>query len=114
MLASSQSQLPKLRPLDIRPHNQSGQPHILLRDPTQISDKSLLVPQPLAAALAFCDGTHDPQAICLAFEQQHGIALPLEWLEPLLEALDNALMLENERTALARTHTLATYRAAPF
>jgi hypothetical protein len=35
---------PKLRPLDIRHHRQNGQEYILLRDPLQLSDKTLLVP----------------------------------------------------------------------
>ena len=41
----------------MRPAIQGGQPCILLRDPLQLTDKTLLVPQPLAPALALCDGT---------------------------------------------------------
>lgn len=114
MTVSGVSQFPKLRPLDIRPHTQAGQMYVLLRDPTQISEHSLLVPQPLATALAFCDGTNDMQTVCKTFEQYHGLALPMDLLEQLVTALDEALMLENERTIQARAHTLATYRSAPF
>lgn len=114
MRAVSTSDYPKLRPLDMRPHTQAGQSYILLRDPTQLSDQNLLVPQFLAAALAYCDGAHDLTAIHQAFEQQHGIALPAELLTELLTMLDEALMLENERTAQMRTHTLAAYRQAAF
>jgi len=105
---------PKLRSLDIRPHTQAGQAYILLRDPTQISEHTLLIPQPLAAALAFCDGTHDTQAMCRAFEEQHGLALPKDLVVQLLTALDEALMLENDRTHQARAAALAAYRHAPF
>ncbi|MCX6045262.1 MAG: AmmeMemoRadiSam system protein B [Chloroflexi bacterium] len=108
------SDYPKLRPLDMRPHTQAGQSYILLRDPTQLSDKNLLVPQFLAAALVYCDGAHDLQAIGRAFERQHGVMLPADLLTELLAALDEALMLENARTAAMRTHTLAAYRQAPF
>jgi len=105
---------PKLRPLDMRPHTQAGQPYILLRDPTQLSDQNLLVPQFLAAALAYCDGDHHISEIGRAFAQQHGIALPADLLAELITALDEALMLDNERTALVRSHSLAAYRQAPF
>ncbi len=105
---------PKLRQLDMRPHTQAGQSYILLRDPTQLSDQNLLVPQFLAAALAYCDGAHDVRAISRAFERQHGVTLPADLLTELLTALDEALMLDNERTAAMRTQTLAAYRQAPF
>ncbi len=105
---------PKLRSLDIRPHTQAGQAYFLLRDPTQISDQNLLVPQFLAAALAYCDGDHDVKSICQAFEQQHGIALPADLLAELVTALDEALMLDNQRTAAARTQSLLAYQQAPF
>ena len=114
MLTDAASHFPKLRPLDIRPHTQAGQAYILLRDPTQISEHTLLVPQPLATALAFCDGAHDVHAMRKTFEEYHGLALPLDLLEELLTALDEALMLENERTVNARAQTLAAYRSAPF
>ena len=43
---------PKLRQLDIRPIVHDDQPYILLRDPQQLTDQQILVPQPLAAVLA--------------------------------------------------------------
>ena len=105
---------PKLRPLDIRPHTQSGQAYILLRDPTQISEHTLLIPRPLATALAFCDGMHDAHAIRMAFEEHHNMALPSDLLEQLLSALDEAFMLENTRADQARARTVEAYRLAPF
>lgn len=114
MLSVSQVRLPKLRALDIRPYRHQGQPHILLRDPTQISDQTLLVPQPLAAVLNFCDGKHDARAMRLAFERQYGMVLPASSVEQLLTALDEALMLDNEQFALAQKRTLERYRQAAF
>lgn len=104
---------PKLRPLSIRRHTQDGHLYLLLRDPQQITNASLLVPQPLATVLAFCDGTHDPQAMLTAFHGHTGIQLPLAMLEELLVALDEALMLENQRFFAAYEHTVAAYRCAP-
>ncbi len=50
-----------------------GQPYILLRDPQQLSEHQLLVPQPLAAVLAFCDGEHDVPAMVAAFQRHYGL-----------------------------------------
>jgi AmmeMemoRadiSam system protein B len=105
---------PKLRPLDIRPQQQNGRSYLLLRDPQQLTDKMLLVPQPLAMALAFCDGRHDARSIAANFGAQYGVNVPVSLIEELLDALDEALMLDNDRTAQAYTQALEAYRAAPF
>ena len=39
-MSTSSNGYPKLRPLDIRHHQQNGQDYILLRDPLQLSDKT--------------------------------------------------------------------------
>ena len=104
---------PKLRSLSIRQHTQQGHPYLLLRDPQQITANSLLIPQPLATVLAFCDGAHDLPSMMSAFTQYTGIELPRARVEELLTALDEALMLENERFLAAYAQTLQTYRNAP-
>lgn len=104
---------PKLRSLSIRPHMQNGRPYLLLRDPQQITDAALLVPQPLATVLAFCDGEHDAQAMVAALQRHTGIHLPLQLVQELLAALDEGLMLENQRFFAAYERTLNDYRNAP-
>lgn len=106
--------LPKLRPLDVRPIHHRGEPHLLLRDPQQLSEQQLLVPQPLAAVLAFCDGRHDVPAMVDAFQRHYRMRLPAHAVESLLDALDEAVMLENARAEMARVAARAAYRAAPF
>jgi AmmeMemoRadiSam system protein B len=106
--------LPRLRPIDARPIRHSGQAALLLRDPLQISDRMLIVPQALGPALAMCDGTRDGRAICEAYRVRFGAWLDLEVIDGLLAALDEALLLDNARFAEARDRTLAAYRAAPF
>lgn len=112
-MKSRQFTYPKLRSLSIRQHVQQGQPYLLLRDPQQITENSLLVPQPLATVLAFCDGNHDIPSMITAFTRHTGMALPRHLVEELLTALDDALMLDNERFAAAYEQTLLTYRNAP-
>ncbi|MCE7984325.1 MAG: AmmeMemoRadiSam system protein B [Caldilinea sp. CFX5] len=103
---------PKLRSLSIRHHTQDGHPYLLLRDPQQITDHTLLIPQPLATVLAFCDGEHEIKALPGAFQRYAGFRLPFKWVEELVHALDEALMLENARFFAAYERTLAAYRQA--
>jgi MEMO1 family protein len=105
---------PKLRPLSIRHHAQDGHSYLLLRDPKQISEDSLLVPQPLAMVLAFCDGAHSSKEMVAAFYRHSGIQLPLTLVEELLTTLDRAFMLENERFVAAHERAVAEYRHAPY
>ncbi len=105
---------PQLRPLDVRPLVHEGDPYLLLRDPQQLSEHQLLVPQPLAAVLAFCDGHHDLSAMLAAFQRRYGFELPEQSVGELLEALDAAVMLDNERSAAAYAAARAAFRAAPF
>ncbi len=112
MLSASSPLYPQLRPLDFRPHQHQGRQFLLVRDPSQLTEQSLLIPQPLAMVLAYCDGTRDVAALTAAFQQDYGIAVPLEMVEELLTALDEALFLENERTAQARQAALRDYRQA--
>ncbi len=112
MPSASAPLYPQLRPLDFRPHQHQGQQFLLVRDPSQLTEQTLLIPQPLAMVLAYCDGTRDVPALAAAFQQDYGIAVPLEMVEELLTAMDEALFLENERTAQARQAALAAYRQA--
>jgi AmmeMemoRadiSam system protein B len=105
---------PKLRHLDVRPYSQNGQSYLLFQDPTRLSAEALLAPQPLALVLAFCDGQHDLYEMADAFQQRYGMALAVRDIKKLLDALDDAVMLENERAAQARVAALAAYRNAPF
>ncbi len=105
---------PKLRPLDVRPLLHENEPYLLLRDPQQLSEHQLLVPQPLGAVLAYCDGRHDIPKMVKAFERRYGIELPPELVGELLAALDDALMLDNARAAAAEDAARNAFRAEPF
>lgn len=105
---------PKLRALSVRPHRQDGQDYILLRDPEQISDVSLLVPQPLAAMLAYCDGMHATEEMVAAFYRRTGIQLPIETAEEVIARLDEALMLDNDRFLAAQAQVVNEYRTAAY
>ncbi|MCC6456689.1 MAG: AmmeMemoRadiSam system protein B [Caldilineaceae bacterium] len=105
---------PKLRSLDIRPHSQNGRQYFLLRDPLQLSDNMLLVPQPLGALLAFCDGSYSARGMAQAFHAHYGFPIGLDTVEQLLRALDEACLLDNERSEAALHRAREQFRAAPF
>lgn len=114
MPVTSNQFIPKLRPIDIRPITHAGQPALLLRDPLQISERVLIVPQPLAPVLLLCDGTHDLVSLRANLGLRYGLFLSLDEIEQIVAALDEALLLENDTFATARGELLAAYRAAPF
>ncbi len=113
MSPSKYSRGPQLRPLDVRQHQQDGQLYLALRDPLQLAEHTLLVPQALAAVLAFCDGEHDAAALAAAFERHYGAQIDVATVEELLSALDENYLLDNARAAAAMAHVLDAYRTAP-
>jgi AmmeMemoRadiSam system protein B len=105
--------LPRLRTVDARPIVHDGQPAILLRDPLQLTDKTIIIPQQLGPVLALCDGTRDSRALYAALAVRFGLRVAPSTIDRLLAALDDAFLLDNERFALARESALTQYRQAP-
>jgi len=105
---------PKLRTLDIRPISHENHPFILLRDPQRLTDHQLFVPQPLAAVLAFFDGFHHIDEMPAAYQRTYQLDLPATYVHDLAAALDEAIMLDNERYAARYADVLNQYRSAPF
>jgi len=104
---------PKLRPLDIRPFRQDGQSMLVLRDPLGLSDQLLALPQPLAPLLGLCDGTRDLVGIHTALTLRWGIRICRPTMDQLMEMLDEACLLDNQRSAAAMRSALSAYRDAP-
>ena len=105
---------PKLRPIEIRPHPQDGQTYFLLRDPLQLADGSLLLPQPLAAALTLFDGSRTVEEIAADFRLHFGIPIEAQLVERLAEAADEACLFENERSEAVRREKTEAYRGEPY
>ncbi|MGD8474041.1 MAG: AmmeMemoRadiSam system protein B [Anaerolineae bacterium] len=105
---------PKLREIEIHPIQHQGQEMLLLRDPLHLSDKQIAVPRPLGLLLALMDGTRDSDALEAALRVRAGVRLAAGLLEKLLEDMDAALLLENERFQEARSAALRSYRQAPY
>ncbi len=107
-------QAPKLRSVDPRPIIHGGQPSILLRDPLQLTDRAVVIPQQLAPFLALCNGTRDIGGLQASLAIRYGLRVGPGVLERLVTALDEALLLDNGHFTQAREQVLAEYRQAPF
>ena len=92
--------------------NQGGRLVLVLRDPLRLCDRTLSIPQELAPLLALCDGTRSPDALRASLAVRYGLSLRAEALERVLDALDQALLLENDRSIEAAIDLLAAYREA--
>jgi AmmeMemoRadiSam system protein B len=106
--------LPKLRAVDVRPFAQEGRVSLLLRDPLELTDKTVVIPQQLAPLLALCDGTRDANALRASLGVRFGLRIGPDVLERVLDAFAEALLLEDDHFTQARERALAEYRQAPF
>ncbi len=111
---TAENHFPKLRAVEVRQVDRGGWPSIQLRDPLGLTDSVVIVPQYLAPVLLLCDGTRDADALTAAAQLRYGLPLDRELLQELMNALDQALLLDNQRYAQARDQALAVYRQAPF
>lgn len=104
---------PALRPLDFQPVIYEGQRMWLLRDPLQLSNQQLIMPQALAQMLALMDGTRSLREIHATFCLQMGEDVAYEIVSGTVEQLDRACLLDNERARAAREQAVHAYRAQP-
>ncbi|MBI3961050.1 MAG: AmmeMemoRadiSam system protein B [Chloroflexi bacterium] len=111
---SSHLRFPKLRAVDVRPQRQNGHVYYLLADPLELREDSLLVPQTFGPLLALCDGSQaDAVALSRTLAQRYQLVLDPVTVRQILDALDEACLLENERSAAALARKIADYRMLP-
>ncbi len=114
-MTTSSVSYPKLRAVDPRPLIHEGRPMFLLRDPLQLTEYILLVPQQLAPVLALCDGTREnARTLALGFALRFGVMIDESVIDQLLAALDEALLLDNDRYHQARSRATDEYRRSPY
>lgn len=90
--------LPRIRmELDFMPSPAEDRPGLMIRDPFEFSDAVLIIPPPLVRALACFDGEHDQEGLRQAIYDATGELRSGELGGHLIEALDTAGFLENER-----------------
>ena len=84
-----------------------------LRDPLHLTDLQLIFPAPMMQLLAFLNGKHTQQEIHIAFCRQIGVEIDYKIVDEALSRLDEACLLDNERSKEAKDKILAEYRAQP-
>jgi MEMO1 family protein len=114
MSINSSVEKPRLRLIDGRPFEYEGMAYLMLRDPLELSEKSLLVPQPFIPLLGLLDGTRTIAALRGAMALQYGLMITGEQIEAFVENLDDALLLENHRSRQGIADAHRDYLSAPF
>ncbi|MGQ9500934.1 MAG: AmmeMemoRadiSam system protein B [Anaerolineae bacterium] len=102
-----------MRTIDIRPFQDGGRSLLLVRDPLRLTDLTVVIPQALAPLLALLDGSREVDELHAAMLVRTGLNVPQDVIHQLLEHLDNALLLDNERYAHSYQQALQRYRTAP-
>jgi AmmeMemoRadiSam system protein B len=105
---------PKLREIEAHAIQHQGQEMVLLRDPLNLSEASIAIPRPLAPLLGLMDGTRNSAELEAAVQVRAGVRLAPDLLPSLLAAMDEALLLDNERFAAAKAAAVRVFRDAPF
>jgi AmmeMemoRadiSam system protein B len=101
MTLSHTDPFPKLRPVDARSFQRGDQILIALRDPLGLADQTLFIPQQLGPILALIDGTRDARSLSAAIAVRLGMSISQSEIEQFLAAFDQALLLDNDRSAEA-------------
>jgi AmmeMemoRadiSam system protein B len=114
MKETTSNHYPRLRALDTQAVLHRGKVFLLLRDPLNLSDTMVLVPEGLAPVLSLCDGTFDDRQMQEILVEQHGVRIDDAEIEDLLRTLDESFLLENQRSRDAKEIALQEYRRAPF
>jgi hypothetical protein len=114
MTVNRANHYPRLRQVDIRPAYHGGAAVYVLRDPLQLAGNALLVARELGPALLLCDGSTDRGELHRALRARYGVQINAAAIDDLIAALDEALLLDNQRSAQARDAAVAAYRALPY
>lgn len=106
--------LPQLRlELDFMPSPVEDRPGLLIRDPFGFSDTTLILPPPLVPLLRFFDGQHEDRDLHMALFEMTG-DLDLEPLvRHLIDSLDHAGFLRNERFEELRDARFHAFAESP-
>lgn len=104
---------PRLRAIPIRSVDYQGASW-LLNDPLGLSEQGVILPEALGPLLLLFDGSSSFEELHSSFADHLGAVSGPSLLRQLLEALDQALLLENENFYQARAAAVSAYRSQPY
>lgn len=104
---------PRLRAIPIRPVDYQG-PAWLLNDPLGLSEQGVILPEALGPLLMLFDGNSSIEELHSSFAEHLGAISGPGLLKQLLDAFDNALLLENDSFYQARAAAVSAYRSLPY
>jgi len=105
---------PKLRPLNVQWVDWEGRTMVSLQDPLRLGGSGIMVPEVMAQLLALSDGTRNLDELRQGFSLRTGVDLLPSQVESLVQALDEAYLLDNPRFRQALDRVMASYREGLF
>jgi len=105
--------LPSLRPLEAVPIEHEGERMMALVDPTRYIETPMVVSIPAFYVLTLLDGEHDVDLICEKFQKRFRQPIAREDVIGLIDQMDSALMLDNERFARHREEARRQFMERP-
>jgi MEMO1 family protein len=106
--------VPPLRHLHVRPFNSDGRDLLILQDPLELAEGSVLLPRALGPLLALCDGRKDIESLKSALLLRYRRQVTTELLQDFVRIADDAYLFNNDRFRAARQAAIASYRSQPF
>lgn len=88
---------PLIRQIEALPVSLGGREFIMLRDPEALTDKMLVLPMNVFFIVSRLDGKHSVRDIQVEYNRKFGELIFTEKIEELVNELDTALLLENDR-----------------
>ena len=98
---------PKIR-IDLEPfqyNDQNGNIYVSLKDPLQLSDNRILIPQDLFYLVQYFDGQHSINELRETYSSKFKKELQVTRLAKLIKKLDQSFLLDNDRS-LAKTRQI--------
>jgi AmmeMemoRadiSam system protein B len=103
--------MPRLRQVDFQPVIYEQQQMWLIRDPMELSEYQLILTPELAQMLILFDGSRDMEQLVVDFEKQFGFPPDQELIDNTISKIDQAYLLDNERSRNLIQLQLEEYRA---
>ena len=113
-MTETASERPRLRPVEPQWVQYNGRRYLYLKDPLDLGDEVVLVPEGLAPLLGLCDGTRDAAGLRTAMALRTGVQVAPSTVDELLARLERALLLDGDGYRAAMARELTAYRTSEY